>query len=47
MSVSQVLASFLSASIQGSFSVSHKSAGHEAMYARCHMDYLTTDHAWR
>jgi hypothetical protein len=47
MTISQMLASFLSAAIRVAFPVEHASAGHEAMYARCQMDYLTTPHAWR
>lgn len=47
MSINQTIASFLSAAIRVAFPVGHASPGHEAMYARCHMDYLATPHAWR
>lgn len=47
MSIGQVLASFLSAAIRATFPAEHTSAGHAAMYVRCHMDYLATPHAWR
>lgn len=47
MTINQIVASFLSAAIQVAFPVENVIAGHEAMYARCHMDYLATPHAWR
>jgi hypothetical protein len=47
MLIGQVLASFLSAAIRVAFPAGHRTAGHDAMYARCHMDYLATPHAWR
>lgn len=47
MTINQMIASFLSAAIRVAFPVGHRSAGHEAMYARCYMDYLATPHAWR